>query len=164
MQYLHFLVQCFYTPIPSVHCVILVIRARSLPHISAIIISTSWYLLSIYFYIQAIFYFHSLFSCLSLNILTVHLFVSCIFIFSFFLSIMYHAPYAEALQFRCILCIMTIKHSNSNSNNDALSNEYSLVKARPAFLYNPMGAGLMSSPGSVPLVSRWQLNRDCLTG
>ncbi len=54
-----------------------------------------------------------------------HHFVLCIFIFSF-VSIMYRAPYAEALQSRCILCTMTIKgffffkiNSNAAADSDA---------------------------------------------
>ncbi len=77
----------------------------------------NYYFLFIYFYIQETFSIScSLFFCLSLNILIVHLFVLCRFLFSLFLF-MYQAPYAEALQFRCTLCTMTIKHSNSNSNS-----------------------------------------------
>lgn len=50
--------------------------------------------------------FFSLFFVLSIHILIVHYFILCIFLFIYF---MYHAPYAEALQFHCILCTMTIK-------------------------------------------------------
>lgn len=42
------------------------------------------------------------------------LFVNMYISLCLFLSIMYHAPYPEAMQFHNILCIMTIKHSGFN--------------------------------------------------
>ncbi len=113
VKYLHFLCNVFIFSFQ-----IILFRARSLPHISAIIIciSCDW-LLFTYIYIQAtLFMLISLIPlCLSLTFLIVHHFALCIFLFSF-VSIMYRAPYAEALQCRCILCTMTIK-GNSIRNS-----------------------------------------------
>ncbi len=116
---LNFFVWCVYTPFPSVHCVIIVILCNSFiqsqtsyqcnDHFNKLLLPIDLFLCtSIFFSIFILFILLSwlkYLNCTSLRI----------FIFSFFLS-MYLAPYTKALQFRCILCSMTIKYSNNSIN------------------------------------------------